>query len=372
MCRCGRTVVQPPIACGTVIDCTYPCSLPPPPCGHPKTPHVCHEDDDCPACPYLTSKSCACGKNPAVKNVRCSQEKVTCGQICGSLLDCGFHSCEKSCHPPGEHEECHQMCRKPKKLCKHPHLELCHAPSACSEDEPCSTSVLQTCPCGHLQQRATCGACTSNPYSKEAVQLKCIPECQQRQRNARLAEALGIKKPTQQPIEYPPDLKVFAHNNHSFVLTVEKTFADFFMSPKQALVLPHTPPAKRQVVVQLAEYYRFATELVDAEPNRSVQIRRRVDSRIPSPLLSASVAAATQKRQLGGLGDLKSGVSMAAPVARSAWSAPKGLQARAGAATPTSARPSPVPSPKPPRAGPELPLTDPEADDWDKSDGETG
>lgn len=410
VCHCGRTVIQPPIACGTVMDCTYPCDRPPPLCGHPKTPHTCHEDDECPPCPYLTSKPCACGKQQAVKNVRCSQDKVTCGQICNALLDCGYHHCEKTCHTPGECEECHQTCRKPKKLCKHPCQDLCHAPSSCPEDEPCSTTITQTCACGHLQQRATCGACISNPTSKEAVQLKCIPECQQRQRNARLAEALGIKKPAQQAIEYTPELKVFATNNYAFVLTVEKTFADFFMSPRQAMLLPYTPLAKRQFVLSLAEIYRFTAELIDPEPNRSVQIRRRVDSRIPSPLLSASVSPPGAKRQLGGLGDMKGSTSSvmkpaSSSVTQNGWpsssisgsSTPKlwaNLGSTSTSTSASSSRPPSLTSTKPDSAKTALPskevyrpptygrvtpsninetplaLTDPNADDWDKSDTE--
>lgn len=139
----GRTQLTLWPLSGTVIECTYPCHRPPPSCGHPKTPHTCHESDVCPPCPYLTSKSCACGKNPAVKNVRCSQEKVSCGAVCGALLDCGYHHCEKSCHAPGECESCHQVCKKPKKLCKHPCTAICHAPASCPEDEPCATCEYQ-------------------------------------------------------------------------------------------------------------------------------------------------------------------------------------------------------------------------------------
>ena len=141
--------------------------------------------------------------------------------------------------------------------------------------------------------------------SREAVQLKCVSECAQRQRNARLAEALGIK-PTEKLVEYPAELRSFATVNHAFVLTVEKAFNDFFMGPKQATLLPHTPAHKRQFILGLAEIYRFGTELVDADPHRSVQLRRRIDSRIPNPLLSAAAGAPpAAKRQLGGLGDMK-------------------------------------------------------------------
>jgi transcriptional repressor NF-X1 len=138
--------------------------------------------------------------------------------------------------------------------------------------------------------------------------LKCVSECAQRQRNARLAEALGIK-PTEKLVEYPVDLRTFAASNHSFVLTVEKAFNDFFMGPKQATLLPHTPVQKRQFIIGLAEIYRFGAELVDADPHRTVQIRRRIDSRIPNPLLSTMVGAPPAKRQLGGLGDMKKTLS---------------------------------------------------------------
>ncbi|KIM74148.1 hypothetical protein PILCRDRAFT_828564, partial [Piloderma croceum F 1598] len=97
-CYCGSTVLDPPISCGTQINCSYPCSRPPLACGHPKTHHSCHEDPaPCPPCPFLANKTCACGKK-VVTNVRCSQEKVSCGATCGKLLGCGFHHCERLCH----------------------------------------------------------------------------------------------------------------------------------------------------------------------------------------------------------------------------------------------------------------------------------
>lgn len=105
--------------------------------------------------------------------------------------------------------------------------------------------------------------------------------------------------------------------NQSFVLTVEKAFNDFFMGPKQASLLPHTPAHKRQFILSLAEVYRFSTELVDADPHRSVQIRRRIDSRIPSPLLSSLTAAPPPpKRQLGGLVDLKKPTTTAGAISK--------------------------------------------------------
>ena len=96
VCPCGRTVMEPPIPCGTVMQCSYPCARPPPLCGHERLPHSCHagviiagadpnqtgEESACPPCPFLTSKQCACGKN-MVDNIRCAQERVSCGTACG-------------------------------------------------------------------------------------------------------------------------------------------------------------------------------------------------------------------------------------------------------------------------------------------------
>lgn len=386
ICNCGNTVIYPPVPCGTKMNCLFPCARPDPPCGHPKTPHNCHEAPDCPPCPFLTTKPCACGKDPAVKNVRCSAstDRVSCGQVCGKLLGCGYHRCEKTCHP-GECEACTQTCSKPKRICKHPCTAPCHAPAKCPENEPCTAVINQSCSCGHLQVRTSCGASTSNPTSREATQLKCNSECLVRQRNARLADALGIKSPVDRTLtEWAPELRAFARGNPQFVKTVESTFKDFVNGPRQTLVLPHMPLAKRTFVMSMADVYHLGRELIDAEPNRSVQIRRRVDTRLPNPLLSA--AAPPIDNKLGGLGNLR-----AAPATTSAWS-PKpstpvlgsGSSSRvpsrvpsprstAPAATPapapTHSAPVPAPAPaapSPPAAAFDIPVLSPGEDDWDR------
>ena len=85
-CHCNGTVLAPPIPCGTKVFCSFQCDRPPPPCGHKKHPHLCHEDPSpCPPCSFLTSKRCACGKR-MVENVTCSREKVFCGTPCGKLV----------------------------------------------------------------------------------------------------------------------------------------------------------------------------------------------------------------------------------------------------------------------------------------------
>ncbi|KZP23527.1 hypothetical protein FIBSPDRAFT_910249 [Athelia psychrophila] len=312
ICYCGQTVLDPPIPCGTRIYCSHPCSRPPLLCGHPKTQHSCHEDPaPCPACPFLTHKMCACGKKN-MANVRCSQEKVSCGVPCGKLLGCGFHHCERLCHSDGC-GPCASPCGKSRKLCHpahHPCTLPCHAPAACSEAEPCRSAITLTCPCGRICQSALCGRSTSNPGRQATQQLKCSNECLVAKRNARLAEALGISTDAsrEKGVTYNDDVMVFARANGKFLGLVEKTFAEFVTAEKKQQVLPHMPADRRKFVHDLAGIYRMDVQMVDQEPHRSVQLIRRIDTRIPYPLLSSTIAAGAAP-SLGKLGDLRGGLS---------------------------------------------------------------
>lgn len=253
-CHCGRTVLEPPVPCGTEISCSYPCVRPLHPCEHPRAPHLCHEDPTpCPPCVFLTEKRCACGKT-MVSNVRCSQEKVSCGKPCGRPLGCGFHPCEQLCHA-STCSPCTTTCGKPRKLwcvfafslrdvafevnliafyslpAQHPCTQPCHAPSICPEVEPCNATITVTCPCGRIRQPLLCGRSTSSPAGREvALSPRCTNECEIAKRNARLAEALGINPDmhkTNRTVVYPDELVAFARHNGKFVELVEKTFAEY-------------------------------------------------------------------------------------------------------------------------------------------------
>ncbi|KAH9928987.1 hypothetical protein B0H21DRAFT_837372 [Amylocystis lapponica] len=325
ICHCGRTILEPPIPCGTRINCPYPCARPPPPCGHPKAQHACHEDPaPCPPCPFLASKRCACGKK-MVDNVQCSREKVSCGTTCGKLLGCGFHHCERLCHGD-DCGPCTAVCGKARKLClpaHHPCALPCHAPASCSEAEPCRTIINVTCPCGRIRQPIQCGRSLSNPAGREgSQQIKCTNECLVAKRNARLAEALGISPDRagtrEQQATYNDELLAFARLNPKFCITVEKSLADFLASDKKSHILPHMPEQRRKFVHDLAFVYRTDTNMVDQEPNRSVQLIKRIDSRVPSPLLSAVVAvppssSGASTSTLGRLADLRAPTVQQAP-----------------------------------------------------------
>lgn len=98
--------------------------------------------------------------------------------------------------------------------------------------------------------------------------------------------------------------------------------------------------------------------MIDQEPHRSVQLIRRIDSRIPSSLLSSVASASTVPAvSLGKLAPLRAPVAQRAmppafsrpshtpPAAASSSSAAAGRDWTAVVSRPTSSRPTPVPSP---------------------------
>ncbi|ESK87323.1 shuttle craft like transcriptional regulator [Moniliophthora roreri MCA 2997] len=332
ICPCGRTVLEPPVPCGTQVQCPFPCARPDPPCGHPKARHACHPaGTSCPPCVVLTSKLCACGKKE-VPNKPCSlvREKVGCGTVCRKLMECGFHRCDRLCHAD-DCGRCTSMCGKSRKLClpvQHPCTHLCHAPAICPEDEPCQSLVALTCDCGRIKLSVHCGKSTSSPQGSSKLRNppKCNSECSVAQRNARLADALGINVASRSgagggEMTYNDELVAFARANMKFLGLVESAFAEFISSPKRSQVLPHMPPERRKFVHDLAHVYRLDTQMIDQEPNRSVQIIRRIDTRVPHPLLSTHISTPSAGPTLGKLGDLRSGTTTPSSSA-SSWRKP--------------------------------------------------
>jgi transcriptional repressor NF-X1 len=79
------------------------------------------------------------------------------------------------------------------------------------------------------------------------VALKCNSECAIRQRNARLADALGIDSGRVSRVgveDWSGEMKGFASANLGFIKVVEGTFKDFIEGGKQSLILPQStfPP----------------------------------------------------------------------------------------------------------------------------------
>ncbi|KAG6330941.1 hypothetical protein ID866_8147, partial [Astraeus odoratus] len=129
------------------------------------------------------------------------------------------------------------------------------------------------------------------PCSSTKQNLKCNSDCAIKKRNARLAEAFGIGEKHDTPggkTAWSEELVGYASvsANARFVKSMEGTLADFATSSRRTQVLSHMPPERRKFVQALAAVYRMDTTLVDQEPHRSVQLIRRIDTRVPSPLLS--------------------------------------------------------------------------------------
>ncbi|TCD68762.1 FKBP12-associated protein [Steccherinum ochraceum] len=148
-------------------------------------------------------------------------------------------------------------------------------------------------------------------------------------RNARLADALGVsvdRTDSRSHATYHDSLIVFARGDPNFCAMVEKSFSDFITSEKRSQVLPHMHPSRRKFVHDLAAVYRMDTQMVDQEPKRSVELIRRIDTRIPSPTLSSTISAAPASSSgtstLGRLADLRAPVTAKAVSGRSLNTSP--------------------------------------------------
>lgn len=94
-------------------------------------------------------------------------------------------------------------------------------------------------------------------------------------------------------------------------------------------------------MIGLADAYHLGRELIDQEPNRSVQIRRRIDTRIPNPLLSVAVTPQpSTAKTLGNLGNLR----LSAPSSTSGGPSPTPTPTPGTSAAAACIKPTSVPS----------------------------
>ena len=275
-CFCGRTVLEPPLPCGTKRPrCQYSCPKARQ-CGHPQTLHECHPDDeDCPLCPFLTEKPCICGKK-TIKNSKCGSEP-RCGEQCGLKLKCGAHFCHKTCHRPGDCEDrtspCQQPCGKPKQTCEHPCEEPCHGSAPCREENPCVYKTIITCPCQHKKQEVRCNA-SKNSAGNAIKSLKCDDECARLERNRKLAAALNIDPDHQSDhVPYSSDTLKFYMDNVNWATEMEREFRVFAEdADENRLRMKPMPRHQRAFLHNLSEDFGFDCESMDPEPHRHIAL----------------------------------------------------------------------------------------------------
>ena len=277
-CHCGRTVLQPPLPCGTKPPpCRHECERGKN-CGHPQVPHNCHEDQEsCPKCPFLTEKTCMCGKR-MLKNQQCWLTDVRCGEVCGRKLRCGSHFCRKPCHRPGGCEDagrsCQQACGRAKKVCGHPCEELCHAPSSCREDKACQNKMLVTCDCQHLKLEVKCNASKASDGNSKKT-LKCDDECARLERNRRLALALNIDPEAHKDdhIPYSASTLHMFQDSVKWAQSQEREFRVFATDEaEKRLRFKPMQPHQRAFIHALAEDFGLDSESMDPEPHRHVLV----------------------------------------------------------------------------------------------------
>jgi transcriptional repressor NF-X1 len=275
-CNCGQTVLQPPLPCGTEPPpCMFECRRPKA-CGHAQVSHNCHMDsENCPKCPFLTTKDCMCGKS-RLKNQPCWLADVRCGEVCGKKLKCGFHRCQKTCHRPAECEDaskpCNQLCGK-EKSCGHPCSDTCHSPFHCKEDRQCQHKLIVTCPCQRIKQEVKCNSTKTTPGNTEKA-LTCDAECLRLERNRKLAMALNIDPAhTDDHIPYAADTINQYLENPAWAQAQEKLLRALAADPDERR-LRFKPMRNRQraFVHSLAQDFGFDSESMDPEPHRHVVI----------------------------------------------------------------------------------------------------
>ena len=297
-CHCGRTVLQPPLPCGTEPPpCRFPCERPKD-CGHPQLDHSCHiNDQECPKCAYLTTKTCLCRKS-VLKNQPCWLNEARCGKVCGRTLRCGTHQCQKQCHRPGECEDpCAQSCGKELSICGHPCTAPCHFPQPCKEEKPCSQKLFVTCECQRIKQEAKCNASRHGEGNLKKT-LKCDEECARLERNRKLALALHVDPEHQNDhVPYSDATLNMYHQNATWAATQEKQLRLFAADAEEnRLRFKPMPRNQRAFIHSLAEDFGFDSESMDPEPHRHVAIFK-TPRFVMAPMRTLADCARTRQRQ---------------------------------------------------------------------------
>jgi len=312
VCPCGRTVMYPPILCGTEPPiCPHPCTREHA-CSH-EVKHNCHFEDECPKCVVLVQRHCAGGHE--LLTVPCSMTDPSCGKPCGKPLCCVIHVCRRTCHAGQCEEEiappviagdsCGYPCGAELLSCAHPCAQPCHPDKPCPSVK-CQAEVYVMCPCRRRVDRGLCLRGGPDGDEEEGgsgayIRLECDEQCAVQKRVQQLANAFGrdsrkasgvpgvcpgtTSEQQRQPT-FPSLLVDAASTMPKFLRKIEGAFEELIASTAHEYQFEPMTRIYRQMVVDLADVYRLEATVVDDEPTRSVVVSRTSQSKPPTERLS--------------------------------------------------------------------------------------
>ncbi|BES99872.1 R3H domain [Nesidiocoris tenuis] len=309
-CECGKSVILPPVPCGTrAPECKEKCTREHP-CGHAPL-HSCHSAPECPPCTVFVSRYCH-GAHELRKTVPCHMGEYSCGLPCGKVLPCG-HKCIKTCHKDEcllPKEICTQPCTEPREgSCSHPCASPCHKGRPCPQTNPCLAKVEVTCECNRRKMTRTCTE-NSSEYKRIATSilaskmadvrmgksidtsdmsavvsklslktLECNDECKLQERNLRLAIGLQIANPdlsSKLHPRYSDTMKAWVKKDRHFCEMVHEKLTQLVRLAKtskqrsRAHSFQSMGSAKRQFIHEYCEHFGIESVAYDPEPNRNI------------------------------------------------------------------------------------------------------
>ncbi|XP_068660458.1 NF-X1-type zinc finger protein NFXL1-like [Aristolochia californica] len=337
-CACGKTVIPPPLPCGTPPPaCQHPCAVSQP-CGHSAT-HSCHFGD-CPPCSVPVAKECI-GGHVVLRNIPCGSKDIRCNQLCGKTRQCGIHACARICHPPscdsscasssgpsGSKVSCGQVCGAPRRDCRHTCTAPCHPLSPCP-DLKCDFPVIITCSCGRITASVSCDAGGTSPggfhtdtvFEASIIQklpvplqpvegngkkiplgqrkLVCDEECTKLERKRVLADAFDIAPPNLDALHFGENsvgselLGDLFRRDPKWVMAVEDRFRFMVLgkakgstsSSLRIHVFAAALKEKRDAIRMIAERWKLSVHAAGWEPRRFLVVHVTPKSKAPARII---------------------------------------------------------------------------------------
>ncbi|KAJ3694862.1 hypothetical protein LUZ60_000239 [Juncus effusus] len=335
-CACGKTIIPPPLPCGTPRPtCTHPCVIEQP-CGHRAT-HACHFGP-CPPCVIPVPKECI-GGHVLLKNIPCGSREIRCSQLCGKTRSCGLHACGRPCHAPpcdatessgsGSSEgkpSCGQVCGAPRRECKHTCVAPCHPNSLCP-DLRCEFLVTISCSCGRISSTVPCsaGGITDSSFELGFIQklpvplqplengkrvplgqrkLSCDEECAKLERRRVLADAFDINQPNLDSLHLSGEnsselISDLMRREPKWVMAIEERCKYLVLSKSKGgsttnmkvHVFCNMLREKREAVHVIADRWKLSVHAAGWEPKRFLVAHVTTKSKAPQRILGTRPGA---------------------------------------------------------------------------------